>query len=288
MKKVLLSVLLAAAVLGADAQGLKTPSLSPNIKISQDFSLSSIEISYSRPSMRGRKIFGDVVPYGRVWRTGANAPTKLKLGEDVEMAGMRVKAGEYALYTIPGKDKWEIIISSANGNWTANGFPPEYDVARFKVKPQMMNEECQSFTFMLTDLTFNSCKLEMTWERTKVVIPIVADNKQQVAENIDKAVNNPSVPYFQAASYYYETNQKTELANSYVDKALAQNPKAYYMWHLKAKIEKRLGNNEEALTAARKSIELAKGTPNEMEYQNNNNKIIQELTRYKRATQSAD
>jgi tetratricopeptide (TPR) repeat protein len=290
MKRIFLSMfLLVAVIVVAQAQsGLKLPALSPNAKISQDFSMSSIEISYSRPSMRGRKIMGDIIPYGHVWRTGANAPTKIKLGEDMEVAGHRLKAGEYAMYTIPNKDKWEIVLSTATGNWSAEGFPREYDAARFKVTPLTVNEECQTFTINITDITFNSCKIELQWERTKIVIPVKADNDKTAQENIDKAVNIPSIPYFQAASYYYETNQKTETALSYVDKAIAQSPKAFYIWYLKARIEKKMGHTDEALAAAKKSIELAAGTPNELEYKNNNNKLINELNKRKRYTQPAE
>jgi tetratricopeptide (TPR) repeat protein len=291
MKRFFLSLLFFAAIaVTAQAQSaLKLPSLSPNAKISQDFSLSNIEISYSRPSMRGRKIMGDVVPYGNVWRTGANAPTKIKTGEELEIAGYKIKAGEYMMYTIPNRDKWEIVISSATGNWTAAGFPREFDVARFKIKPILMNDECQTFTIQITDITFTNCKIEMTWERTKIIIPVIARNNSAVAENIDKAINTPpAVPYFQAAGYYFETNQKMDIASNYVDKAIEQNPKAFYMWYLKARIEKKLGHTEEALAAARKSIELATGTPNELEYKNNNNKLITELNRQKRYNQSAE
>lgn len=157
-----------------------------------------------------------------------------------------------------------------------------------KFAPLTVNEECQTFTIMVTDISFNSCKIELSWERTRVIIPVVANNNKQVEENIDKAINTPNIPYFQAASYYYETNQKTELANTYVDKAIAQSPKAFYMWYLKARIEKRLGHTDEALAAARKSIELAKDSPNELEYKHNNDKIINELLRYKRSAQPAD
>src|SRR6185295_5158559 len=118
MKHFFLSVLFLALTIVVNAQSpLKLPALSPNAKISQDFSTSSIEISYSRPSMRGRKIFGDVVPFGKVWRTGANSPTKIKLGEDMVIAGQKIKAGEYAVYTIPSKDKWEVILNTGTGNW---------------------------------------------------------------------------------------------------------------------------------------------------------------------------
>jgi tetratricopeptide (TPR) repeat protein len=231
---------------------------------------------------------GDIIPYGKVWRTGANAPTKVKLGEDMEIAGQRLKAGEYSMYTIPDKDKWEVVFSTATGNWSAEGFPSEFDAARVKIKPIIMNEDCQTFTIQITDITFNSCKIEMMWERTKIVLPVSADNKTAVATNIDKAINSTNLPYFQAASYYYETNQKLDVAADYVDKAIDQNPKAFYMWYLKARIEKSLGHTENALAAARKSIELSEGTANELEYKRNNEKIINDMNRQKRATQPAD
>ncbi len=291
MKKFFLSVVMLAAIATAtNAQNaLKLPSLSPTAKISQDFSVSNIEISYSRPSMRGRKVMGDMVAYGKPWRTGANAPTKIKTGEDLEFAGYRVKAGEYLMYTIPDKDKWEVILSSATGSWTADGFPREFDVARFKIKPSATTEDCQTFSIQIKDITYNTCKIEILWERTKLVIPVAANNANTIADNIDKAINNPpALPYFQAATYYFESNQKLDLARTYVDKALDQNPKAYYMWYLKARIEKKLGNNEEALAAAKKSIELTKNTPNELEYKRNNDKIIGEINRQKRSSQYTD
>jgi tetratricopeptide (TPR) repeat protein len=278
MKRVFLFVLLIAIAMDLSAQSsLKLPSLSPNAKVSQDFSLSNIEISYSRPSMRGRKVFGDVVAYGRPWRTGANAPTKIKIGEELEIGGVRVKAGEYALYTIPNKDKWEIILNTAVGKWTANGFPREDDVARFHIKAGMIDGECQTFTIMVTDITYSSCKIELVWERTRIGIPVMALTNETIETNIDKALNQPTLPYFQAASYYFENNKKMSLAQSYVNKALEQDPKAFYIWYLKARIERKLGNKEEAIVAAKKSMELAKGTPNEYEYMHNNQKIIDEV-----------
>jgi len=289
MKKIMVSLaLLATLSASVDAQTLKLPTLSPTAKVTQDFSMSSIELTYSRPSMRGRKIMGDVIPYGHVWRTGANAPTKIKIGEDLEIGGHRVKAGEYSLYTIPNKDKWEIVLNTGTGTWTADGFPKEFDVARFKIAPITVHEEVQTFTIGITDITFNSCKLELAWERTRVIIPVKAENEKVAENNIDKAVNTPSVPYFQAASYYYETNQKTAEALEYVNKAIEQNPKAFYMWYLKARIEKRMGHTEEAAAAAKKSIELAAGTPNELEYKRNNGKILDELNRTRRYNQMQD
>ena len=269
--------MLVAATLGTFAQGLKLPPLSPTAKISQDFSISSIEISYSRPSMRNRKVFGDVVPYGSVWRTGANAPTKIKFGEDVDINGNKIKAGEYALYTIPGKDSWEIILNTGAGTWGPEGFSKETDVLRFHVKPSHMDGVCQTFTMNISDITFNSCKLELMWERTKIQIPIVARSEDAINKNIDKAIYHVSIPYFQVANYYYENDTKLDIAEVYVDKALEEDNKAFYMWWLKARIEKKLGHNEKAIEAAQKSIETAKGSAFEADYIRNNNKLIDDI-----------
>ena len=294
MKHFFIALLFIATTFSANAQiTVKVPSLSPNAKVSQDFSVSNIEISYSRPSMRGRKIFGDVtgdvIPFGKVWRTGANAPTKIKIGEELEIAGHKVKAGEYALYTIPGKEKWEVIFNTGTGTWTAEGFPRDFDVARFFIRPLPVEGDVQTFTIAITDITFTTCKLELSWERTKIVIPIVARNNEVVETNIDKAINTPpTLPYFQVANYYFESNMKLDKASEYVNKALEQDPKAFYAWYLKARIEKKLDHKEEAKVAARKSMELAKGTPNENEYMRNNQRLIDELNRQLRYRQPAD
>jgi len=254
MKSFFLSALLIVAAMATHAQGqLKLPALSPNAKISQDFSVSSIEISYSRPSMRGRKIYGDVVPFGKAWRTGANAPTKIKIGEELEIAGQKVKAGEYALYTIPDKDKWEVVLNTGVAPFGPDGFPKENDVARFTVKPSMIEGMCQTFTILITDITFTSCKIEMVWERTKIVLPVVAHNSDNVEMSIDKAINHPAQPpYFAVANYYYETDKNMDKAEAYVNKAIEQDGKAPYMWLLKARIEKKMAHNDDAIAAAKK------------------------------------
>lgn len=274
MKRFALVLLFAASLLSDSYAQLKLPALSPTSKITQDFSTSSIEISYSRPSMRGRKIFGDLVPYNTVWRTGANSATKVKFGEDVTLGGVPVKAGEYALYTIPGAAEWEVILNKGTGNWGAMGYSTADDIARFKVKPRALDKTVNTFTMNIGNITFNSANLELMWEKTKLVIPIKAENDARLAADIDKAINKPNIPYYQAASYYYETNQNLDKAYDYVNKALEDNPKAFYMWHLKAKIAQKTGRKQEAIAAAQKSMELTKGTPNEGEYQRNNQKVI--------------
>jgi hypothetical protein len=163
----LLAVLFAS---GVNAQALKLPALSPSCKIAQDFSTSNIEIAYSRPSMRGRKIFGDLVAYGHVWRTGANSATKIKFGEDVIFGGQTVKAGEYALYTIPDVKEWTVILNTATGNWGSYGYDTKDDIARFKVIPKMKDGNTQTFTINITNMTYSTCNIEIAWEKTKLVI----------------------------------------------------------------------------------------------------------------------
>jgi hypothetical protein len=275
-----LTLLLVAALLTADvsAQGLKLPALSPSCKLVQDFSTSSIEISYSRPSMRGRKIFGELVPYGLVWRTGANSATKVKFGEDVILGGQEIKAGEYALYTIPELKEWTVILNKGVGNWGQYGYDTKDDVARFKVVPKMKEGNTQTFMINITNITYSTCNIEIAWEKTKLVIPVKSNNEERLNASIDKAINTPpALPYFSAANYYFETNQKLDVAYDYVNKALETNPKAYYMWNLKARIAQKLGKKQEAIAAAQKSIETSKGDAAEVEYLNKANKIIGEI-----------
>lgn len=274
MKHISLALLFILTISGAASAQLKLPALSPTCKIIQDFSTSSIEITYSRPSMRGRKIFGDLVPYGNVWRTGANTATKIKFGEDVILEGKEIKAGEYALYTIPNKEEWTVILNKGVGNWGNMGYDTTDDIARFKIKAREKDNNTQTFTINITNMTFNSCFIEMMWENVKLIIPVKANNEERLNKSIETAINNPTIPYYQAASYYFETNQKTEQAYEYVGKAVEQNPKAFYMWSLKAKLAQKLGKKEDAIAAAKKSMETAKGSAYEADYISSGQKII--------------
>lgn len=274
MKRLSFILLSALLTSGVYAQDLKLPALSPTSKLTQEFSTSNIEISYSRPSMRGRKIFGELVAFGNVWRTGANSATKIKFGEDVTVGGQAVKAGEYALYTIPGVTEWEIILNKGVGNWGNAGYDKADDVARFKIAPKALDKNVQTFTINIGNITYSSCNVELMWEKTKIIIPVKANNEERLSASIDKAINNPNIPYFQAANYYFETDQNLDKAIVYVDKALEANPKAFWMWSLKARIAQKMGKKDDAINAANKAMEVAKGSAFEAEYVNNMTKLI--------------
>ena len=276
MKKILLTFVAAAAIMTAQAQGIKTPAPSPTQTIKQDFALSSIEVNYSRPNMKGRTVFGDLAPYGKLWRTGANAATKVTFGEDVTVGGVAVKAGTYVLYTVPNKDEWEVIFNKGLGNWGIDGYKKEEDVARFKVKPVALPSSVETFTIQLGNVTPATADIQVSWEKTQINIPVIADIDAKISKSIETAMNVDNRPYFQAASYYFEAGKDLKQALAWTNKAIENSPKAFWMVHLKAKILAKMGEKAAAVTAANQSIALAKEAKND-DYVALNEKLIATL-----------
>lgn len=258
------------------AQGLKIPAASPLQTIDQAFALSNIKIEYSRPGVKGRTIFGDVVPYGKPWRTGANQATKLTFGEDVTVSGKPVKAGTYALYTIPNKDQWEFVLSknlTLGGN--VNDYKAEDEVARFTARPMSFPFNVETLTFSIDNVTPSSCNIELLWERTAIAFPVTTEIDSRIMKNIETALAADTRPYYQAASYYYDNNKDLGQALTWVNKAVDQNPKAYWVGHLKAKILRKQGDNKAAIAAAEQSMATAREAKND-DYVRMNEKLIAE------------
>ncbi len=258
------------------AQGLKTPAPSPSQTLKQDFALSSIEVNYSRPVAKGRKVFGDLVPFGKIWRTGANGATKVTFGEDVKVGGVPVKAGSYALYSVPNANEWEIILNKGVNNGGLSGYKTEEDVARFKVSSMSLPMHIESFTIIIGDVLPTSANLQILWENTAVSIPVTADIDTKIMQQIDNAMNVDSKPYFAAASYYFDNGKDLNKALEWVNKAIESSPKAYWMVHLKAKIQAKSGDKIGARATALKGIELAKEGKND-DYVALNEKLIASL-----------
>ncbi len=275
MKKIVLLFSLFVSM-GAMAQGIKTPAPSPTQTIKQDFALSSIEINYSRPLTKGRKIFGDLVPFGKMWRTGANGATKVTFGEDVKVGGVAVKAGSYALYSIPNADSWEIILNKGVTNGGLDGYKTEEDVARFKVRAVNLPFSIESFTIMISDVMPASANIQLLWEKTAVSISVEADIESKIMKSIDAAMNVDNRPYFAAASYYFDNGKDMSKALEWVNKAIDAQPSAYWMVHLKAKIQAKMGDKVAAKATALKGIELAKAGGNP-DYVALNEKLIATL-----------
>lgn len=248
----------------AYAQTLKVPAASPTQTLKQNFGVGDIQIEYSRPSVKGRVIFGGLLPYGKIWRTGANGSTKITFSDDVKIEGNEVKAGTYALYSIPNKDAWELMLYkdlSLGGNMA--DYKVENEILRFKVVPVAYAEKVETFTINLNDITTTSTTLELIWDKIKVPVKITTEIDAKVMKSIEATVVTDTRPYFQAASYYFENNKDLNQALVWVNKALEQNPKAFFMMMLKARIELKLQNKAAAIASAEKTILMAKEAKNE-------------------------
>lgn len=275
LKKLLVFGTFCCAVLFADAQTIKTPQPSPGQTIRQDFGISSVELNYSRPGIKGRKIFGDLVPYGKVWRTGANSATRIKFSDDVTVGGQTLKAGEYAVYTVPGEKEWEVIINKGSVNWGTD-YKQEDDILRVKAVPVKLDQTVETFTMQFANVKSNSTDLQIMWDKTLVSVPIATDVDKKVMADIDRIMNGDNRPYFQAAMYYMETGRDLNQALAWFDKAIAQNPNAYWVYHQKANAQAKLGKKDDAKTTAQKSMELAKTAKND-DYVKLNEKLIASL-----------
>jgi hypothetical protein len=255
-------------------QTLKVPAPSPTQTLKQNFALGDITLEYSRPSVKGRTVFGDLVPYGKIWRTGANASTKITLTDDVKIEGKDVKAGTYAVYTIPNKDSWDILLYSdltLNGN--VSSYKPESEVLRVTVKPTALAAKVETFTIVLADLTSTSLTIELLWDKTRVPVKITSDIDARIVKNIETSLATDSRPYFQAASYYYETDKDLNQALIWVNKAVEQNPKAFWVLMLKARIQLKLKDNASATASAEQVVTLATEAKNE-DYVKMGNELI--------------
>lgn len=275
IRKLFFCTAVAALALNAQAQPLRTPAPSPTQTVKQDFGLSSVELIYSRPAMKGRKIFGDLVPFGQVWRTGANSATRIKFNEDVTLGGQALKAGEYALFTIPGETEWDIIINKGNANWGTD-YKQEDDILRLKAKPVKLADAVETFTIQFDNVKATSADLKIMWDKTAVAVPFSTDIDKKVMAQIDNLLNRDNRPYFNAAMYYLETGKDLNQAVTWFDKAIEQNPKAFWVYHQKANALAKLGKKEDARQTATKSMELAREQKN-ADYVKLNEKLIASL-----------
>ena len=260
----------------AMSQNLKVPAPSPSTTIKQDFALSSVEISYSRPGVKGRKIFGDLVPFGKVWRTGANAATTITFGEEVTIGGKKVPAGKYGLLTIPGKDEWTVIITKQTNVTSPSAYKEGEDVVRVKAKPEKLPVTIETFMILFDNIKPSSMELAILWENTVVSVPISADIDGKVMSQIDELMKSEKPPYFQAAMFYMETGRDMKKVLTWLDKAAAENPKAFWILHQKANALAKAGKKKQAIETARQSLELAKEAKNP-DYVALNEKLISNL-----------
>jgi hypothetical protein len=252
MKRFLLTDFLMACIFSAQAQSLSMPQPSPTQTIKQNFSTGNIELAYSRPGLKGRKLGTDLVPYGKVWRTGANGATTLQFSEDVTIGGTLVKAGKYGLLSIPDAKEWTLIITKDLNVNQPSLYKQENDVVRVKAPVTKLKDAVETFTMNFENFTGSSCNLVLSWENTAVTLPITTNTDEKVMKQIGDIFNRDGRPYFQAAQYYYDNDKDMAKAKEWVDKATADpaNAKAFYMFLLKARIYKKLGDKAGAKASA--------------------------------------
>ncbi|CAM4096040.1 DUF2911 domain-containing protein [Flavobacterium antarcticum] len=264
MKK-MISTLLMAVVCSTGFSQVKTPQSSPKAVISQSVGLTDVSIDYSRPSAKGRTIFGDLVPFGKLWRTGANANTIITFSDDVMIDGKALPKGKYALYTIPKADMWDVIFYKDTDNW---GNPENFDEAKVALKttakPQMSNNKLETFTVAMNNLDNNFAHLEISWEKTLVPVRIDFPTDKIAMASIDKALNGPTAAdYYAAGTYYFQSNGDMKKALEYVDKALGMSPqKAFWQLRQKSLIQAKLGDKKGAIETAKLSLAAAETAKN--------------------------
>ncbi|MGA8852647.1 MAG: DUF2911 domain-containing protein, partial [Christiangramia sp.] len=257
---------------------IEAPQPSPFGKIEQTIGLTDVSIEYSRPGMRGRTIFGDLVPFGEVWRTGANANTKITFSDDVKINGKELKKGSYAIYTIPSQDSWEVMFYSSTDNW---GVPQEWDESKVALKATAETMEMpmsmETFTIVIDDLKNDSASLNFIWENTIAMLKVEVPTDDKAMSSIEKVMNGPTAnDYFAAGTYYHEAGKDLEKAYKWVSKATEMaGDQAFWMLRRKSLIEAEMGKKQEAIATAKKSMASAEKA-NNADYVKMNKESIKE------------
>lgn len=267
MKKVFIMALLAFSSLTINAQ-VETPQASPSSKVEQIVGLTHVTIDYSRPGAKGRTVYGDLVPYGKNWRTGANANTIITFDQNIKINGQELKKGKYALFTTPKADSWDIIFYTTTDNW---GLPENWEDSKVAlkttVKPETLSKPVESFTIAINNLTNDSATLDLAWERTQVSVPFTVPTNEVAMASIEKALSGPAArDYFSAAQYYYQSNNDLDKALAWINNAVSLTPEGkdtpFWYLRLKSLIQAKLGDKKGAIATAKSSLEGAKKAGN--------------------------
>lgn len=236
---------------------IKTPAPSPAAKLVQTVGLTDIHVEYSRPGVKGRTIFGDLVPFGKVWRTGANAATKITFSDDVQVEGKDLKAGSYAMFTTPGASSWDIHFFPHTTN-SAGGYGEAEAAAVVSVTPQTMPFKVESFMIAFDDINNNNGTMSLIWDTTLVPVSIGTHASKQAMASIEKTLAGPTVgDYYNAGVYMGSQGKDLETALSYIQKATHGDNPRFWQVRQEAEVLAKLGKKKEAIMAAKKSLELA-------------------------------
>jgi hypothetical protein len=252
-----------AGGLFAQAPKINFPAASPAATLNQRVGLTDIQVNYNRPGAKGRKVFGGLVPYDHIWRTGANTATKISFSTPVKLNGTEIPAGTYELFSIPGTTEWTVIIHKNMSQWGAYSYDEKNDVARVKAKPVALAEHVETLDIGLNDIRDESATLNIVWEKTRVPVALTLDVKSTLVPQIEAvmAAGGEKLPYAQAAMYYLENGLDLKKAATWMDAAIAAQPDAFFLVYRKALILEKLGDKTGAVATARKSMESAQQEP---------------------------
>jgi hypothetical protein len=259
---VLGSVLLtSAAAQNQSGPRIDAPAASPSSTLKQRVGFTDVEVVYARPSVRGRKIFGGLLPYGEVWRTGANSATKVTFSTPVRINGTELPAGSYALYSIPDAKEWTVIFNKVTGEWGAYSYKQENDALRVKTKPVALAQAVETFTIDVNDVRTESATLNLVWEKTRVPVKFEFDVVKPMVAQIESVIASgktlsPQV-YFTAAMFYYDNGLDLNKAKTWAEQATKGDKPQFFMLHGKAKILAKLGDKAGATEAAKQSMAVA-------------------------------
>jgi tetratricopeptide (TPR) repeat protein len=267
MKRTLVIAVMAATLITCQLEAqVNMPAPSPTSMIRQDFGMGRMELTYSRPSIRGRKLFGEntvLAPLGKPWRTGANAATQIRFTDKVTVGGKALDTGRYVIYTIPNKGQWDVAFSKGTAYPGQQGFKESDDVVRLKAPAASLKDKVETFTMQFANIQNESCDLQLMWGNTAVSFPITTNIKDRLRNQIETALQGQNKPYQQAATFYYEWDKNYTKALEYINKGIEANPKAYFLYLTKARIQKDAGDKAGAIATANKTIELATEAKND-------------------------
>lgn len=254
---------------------VKIPPASSAQTIVQSLGISKITLVYSRPNMNGRKIFGGLEPYGKVWRTGANQIPTITFESEVTVAGNKVAPGTYGILTVPNKDRWTIIFTKNYNQWGSYTYNQAEDLFRFSVTPQLLDKPVETFTISFSEVTPSSAKMNLSWENTLVSYDLSVDEDAEIMASIQEAMKGDKKPYFAAAQYYYKNNKDINQALDWLNKAEEEAPKATYIKYWKALVQIEAGDKTGAMATAQKGLEIAKQENND-EYVRLNQQVLEQ------------
>lgn len=263
MKRLLIGAFIALGSLQLHAQ-IKTPAASPSASLTQTIGLTDIAIEYSRPSMKGREIFGKLLPYGEVWRTGANATTKFTTDKALQIGGKELPAGTYSLYTIPGKSEWDVVFYTDDSNPLLNELDDSKIALRTLAETEEIPMAIETFTISIDDITPVEAVLGLMWENTYVAVPFKVDTDKEVMSQIEQVMNGPGAgDYYSAAVYYLNADKDINKAKEWMNKAIEMTDTPRY-WQLRqqALILAKAGDEKAAIKAAEASLDGAKEAGN--------------------------